>query len=162
MANGTYVEQAELDEESGLPRFVHSEDGGRAVRYEDGYWTQRTREYSRYKQRFDPLSPAPKADGWELATSGRAPAPTVQPSWERELRMGGRDVYRQEGAAGDGARPRFRCKPNTGWTVEWAAGEGGAGRWEWHDGTGVWYYNESAEQLPPRAVNRAAGPNTNP
>ena len=37
-ANGTYVEQAELDDQSGLPRFLHSGDGDREVRYWEGYW----------------------------------------------------------------------------------------------------------------------------
>ena len=64
------------------------------------------------------------------------------------------EVYQQEGAAGDGGRPRFRGKTGTYETVEW-----GAGRWERRGGVHVFYYNESAEQLPPRAVNRAAKAN---
>ena len=43
------------------------------------------RSLKNYQQRFDPLSPAPTAGGWELGPLGRAPAPTVQTSWEREL-----------------------------------------------------------------------------
>ncbi len=64
-ANGTYVEQAALDERSGLPRFVHS--GGWTVRYmtlyEEGYWVCALAgllaEEQHYMQRFDPLAPAP-------------------------------------------------------------------------------------------------------
>ena len=114
-----------------------------------------------YRQRFSPASPAPRSAGWELGPNGAAPVPEVRPSWERELRMRG-VIYRQEGAAGGGGRPHFRGKRNPNRTVSWAAGEGGAGRWEWRSVTYVGFYTESAEQLPPRAVNRAAGPNTNP
>ena len=62
-------------------------------------------------------------DHWWPIMSGEAPVPEVRPSWERELRVEG-EVYRQEGAAGDGGRPRFRGKTIPGRTVSWAAGEG--------------------------------------
>ena len=152
-----------MGERSGLPCFRHSEEEDVEVFYSEGHWVideaGHSGQYPWYRQRFSPLSPAPRSAGWELGGIDGAPVPEVRPSWERELRMGG-VVYRQEGAAGDGGRPRFRGKSQPDETVSWAAGAGGAGRWEWRNGTRAIFYNESAEQLPPRAVNRAAGPNT--
>ena len=64
------------------------------MRYEDGYWRCEEGGWPLYQQRFDPLAPAPTADGWELTAHGDAPAPTVHPSWERELLFEGK-LYRQ-------------------------------------------------------------------
>ena len=74
------------------------------MRYEEGYWwitADDATGQAHYKQRFDPTSPAPKRGiGWEVAPYGRAPVPSVQPSWERELLFRG-VLHRQQAAPGE-------------------------------------------------------------
>ena len=132
--------------------------------YSFGEWVCNDRGYIRYKQRFDPLSPAPSAGGWELGVNGRAQAPTVQTSWERELLFWGK-LYRQEAAPGEEGRPVFRSTKADADTVEWAGAA-----WKrfprrkhparcWvrkDDDDNVYYYCASEEPLPPRAVNPTA------
>ena len=102
---------------------------------------------------------------------GDAQAPTVQPSWERELLFRGA-LYRQEAAPGEEGRPVFRRTMLGSLTVEWAgaAWEGSGGwkhparcwvarivyRYEDGDTRYLYFYRASEEPLPPRAVNPPA------
>ena len=101
-----------------MPYFLH-EDGRVRLNYGEGHWSVGRH----FKQRFDPSSPLPKQNGWEIDSthSTLLPVPRVRPSWEHELLFEGR-VYRQEDGPGPGGRGRFRCTEagRTDWTVEWA------------------------------------------
>ncbi len=102
--------------------------------------------------------------GWELGRLGRAPLPTVQPSWERGLLFWG-ELYRQQAAPGEEGRPVFRAATGGNHTMEWAgaAWEAKIRRfhtakhpaqcWVWGSPNCKFSYCASEEPLPPRAVN---------
>ena len=138
--NGTYAEQSGLRD--GLPYLRHEQQPGHELRCDGGYWrlgdtvtagsdASNVTLYNRavpytgyYRQRFDPSSPLPKQNGWEiddastLCNRGALPVPHVRPSWEHELLFEG-DVYRQEDGPGPGGRGRFRCTVNRGLDPLW-------------------------------------------
>ena len=69
--NGTYAEQSGLW--NGLPCFRHDQRFGLELRCYGGYWRLGLTSKEGYRQRFDPSSPLPKQNGWELDSSAHPP-----------------------------------------------------------------------------------------